>query len=50
VIIRFPNADTAKKWYFSKEYQQLKELRVNEFTTSGSDVFVEGFDPSTLNQ
>jgi hypothetical protein len=36
--------------YFSKEYQQLKELRVNELTTSGSAVFVEGFDPSTLNQ
>ena len=49
VIIRFPNAGIANKWYFSEEYQQLKDIRVNELTTSGSAVFVEAFDPSSLD-
>ncbi|MBN4075747.1 MAG: hypothetical protein COA71_13160 [SAR86 cluster bacterium] len=45
VLIRFPNADIANNWYSSEEYQPLKNLRINELTTSGSAVFVEAFDP-----
>lgn len=49
VLIKFPNADIANDWYTSEEYQPLKDLRINELTTSGSAVFVEGFGLSGPN-
>ncbi len=43
VIIRFPNLQTAHKWYHSNEYQYLKALRLS--ASKGDAVFMES-EPS----
>ncbi|MEM7542316.1 MAG: DUF1330 domain-containing protein [Pseudomonadota bacterium] len=48
VILKFPSLKTAQSWYNSEEYEPLKALRINELTSGGSAVFVEGFDAAAL--
>lgn len=48
VVIRFPTMAVAEQWYASEAYAPLKALRINELTTGGNAVFVEGFDPLAL--
>jgi uncharacterized protein (DUF1330 family) len=40
VVIEFPNADAARRWYFSPEYQQALKLR--QANSSGRLILVEG--------
>ncbi len=48
VVIKFPSMAVAETWHRSPEYQPLKAIRVNEVTTGGHAVFVEGFNPAAL--
>jgi len=48
VVIRLPSMQAAQDWYQSKEYQPLKELRINELTEGGSVALIGGFDPVAL--
>jgi uncharacterized protein (DUF1330 family) len=41
-ILRFPSLEMAQTWYNSKEYQPLKELRINELTEGGQILLVQG--------
>jgi uncharacterized protein (DUF1330 family) len=40
VVIEFPDADTAKRWYFSDEYQQALKLR--QANSTARVILVEG--------
>jgi uncharacterized protein (DUF1330 family) len=40
VVIEFPNADAARRWYFSPEYQQA--LKIRQANSSGRLILVEG--------
>lgn len=40
VLIEFPSLKSAKEWYYSKEYQQIKTLRAGAAT--GSLIAIEG--------
>lgn len=40
VVIEFPDADTARRWYFSPEYQQA--LKIRQANSSGRLILVEG--------
>jgi uncharacterized protein (DUF1330 family) len=40
VVIEFPNADAARRWYFSPEYQQA--LKIRQANSTGRLVLVEG--------
>lgn len=44
VVLEFPSMDQLKKWYYSKEYAPLIELRQQSAKTNLS--FVEGYIPS----
>ena len=44
VVIRFPNAETASRWYNSREYAPLKSARIEQLSNSGSIVLVPGFN------
>jgi uncharacterized protein (DUF1330 family) len=35
-VIRFPDRDTALRWYRSEEYAPLKQLRLEELATAGT--------------
>lgn len=50
VVIRFPGMEAAKNWYNSPAYEPLKALRRNELSDGGNAVFVDSFDPATLNR
>ena len=40
VVIEFPDADTAKRWYFSDEYQQA--LKIRQANSTARVILVEG--------
>ncbi len=40
VVIEFPDADTARRWYFSDEYQQA--LKIRQAHSTGRLILVEG--------
>jgi uncharacterized protein (DUF1330 family) len=40
VVIEFPDADTARRWYFSDEYQQA--LKIRQANSTGRLILVEG--------
>jgi uncharacterized protein (DUF1330 family) len=40
VVIEFPNADAARRWYFSPEYQQA--LKIRQANSSGRLILAEG--------
>jgi uncharacterized protein (DUF1330 family) len=40
VMIEFPSLDTAKKWYHSSDYAELKALRMSAVECNG--VVIEG--------
>ncbi len=40
VVLEFPSLETAKQWYESEEYQQIKPLRLQ--CTVGDMILVEG--------
>jgi uncharacterized protein (DUF1330 family) len=40
VVIEFPDADTARRWYYSDEYQQA--LKIRQANSTGRLVLVEG--------
>jgi uncharacterized protein (DUF1330 family) len=42
VVIEFPNADAARRWYFSEEYQQA--LKIRQAASRGRLILVEGAD------
>ena len=42
VVIEFPNADAARRWYFSPEYQQA--LKIRQANSTGRVTLVEGAD------
>jgi len=42
VIIKFPSMAVLEKWYSSKEYQDVKEIRINKLTNGGNMVLVPG--------
>jgi uncharacterized protein (DUF1330 family) len=42
VVIEFPNADAARRWYFSEEYQQA--LKIRQSASRGRLLLVEGAD------
>jgi len=44
VIIQFPSFQLAEEFYQSPVYAPLKKLRVDDLTTGGTVVLVEGFD------
>jgi uncharacterized protein (DUF1330 family) len=44
VLLKFFNLTIAEEFYHSKEYEPLKWLRVDELTTGGTVVLVEGFE------
>ena len=48
VLIRFPSMTAAREFYDAQAYAPLKALRINELTTSGNLILVEGFDPAAL--
>ena len=41
VVIEFINFEEAKKWYYSKDYQNILNLRIDN--SKGSLVLVEGY-------
>jgi len=43
VLIRFPSADEARRWYESPEYQKIAQHRFR--ASKGNAVIVEGFEP-----
>jgi uncharacterized protein (DUF1330 family) len=45
VVLEFPSMDAAKAWYTDADYQPLRDLRMNELTSSGSLSFVPAFKP-----
>lgn len=45
-ILEFPSRSAAEAWYASPEYAAFKHLR-HESTSSGSLVFLDGFEPPT---
>jgi uncharacterized protein (DUF1330 family) len=40
VVIEFPDADTAKRWYFSDEYQQA--LKIRQANSTARLILVDG--------
>jgi len=40
VVIEFPNADSARRWYFSEEYQQA--LKIRQANSTSRLILVEG--------
>lgn len=42
VVIEFPDADTARRWYYSEEYQQA--LKIRQANSTGRLMLVEGAD------
>jgi uncharacterized protein (DUF1330 family) len=40
VVIEFPNADSARRWYFSEEYQRA--LKIRQASSTGRLILVEG--------
>jgi len=40
VVIEFPDADTARRWYHSDEYQQA--LKIRQANSTGRLILVEG--------
>jgi uncharacterized protein (DUF1330 family) len=40
VVIEFPNADAARRWYFSGEYQQA--LKIRQANSTARVILVEG--------
>jgi len=42
VVIEFPDADTARRWYHSDEYQQA--LKIRQANSTGRLILVEGAD------
>jgi uncharacterized protein (DUF1330 family) len=40
VVIEFPDADTARRWYYSDEYQQA--LKIRQANSTGRLILVEG--------
>ena len=40
VVIEFPDVDTAKRWYFSDEYQQA--LKIRQANSTARVILVEG--------
>ena len=42
VVIRFPDAESARRWYESPEYAPLKRARVEELTHGGNIVLAPG--------
>ena len=40
VVIEFPDADTARRWYHSDEYQQA--LKIRQANSAGRLILVEG--------
>lgn len=42
VVIEFPDADTARRWYRSDEYQQA--LKIRQSASTGRLILVEGAD------
>jgi uncharacterized protein (DUF1330 family) len=40
VVIEFPDADTARRWYFSDQYQQA--LKIRQANSTGRLILVEG--------
>ena len=40
VITKFPNVESAKSWYNSKEYSLFKEMRVEELINSGNIILL----------
>ena len=45
VVLEFPSMDAAEAWYTDADYQPLRDLRMNELTSSGSLSFVPAFKP-----
>ena len=45
VVLEFPSMDAAKAWYTDADYQPLRDLRMNELTSSGSLSFVSAYKP-----
>ncbi|MEI6291589.1 MAG: DUF1330 domain-containing protein, partial [Chloroflexota bacterium] len=41
-ILRFPSLEKAQGWYYSAEYQPLRDLRINELTEDGRIMLLEG--------
>jgi uncharacterized protein (DUF1330 family) len=42
VVIEFPNAETARRWYYSDEYQ--KALKIRQANSTARVILVEGAD------
>jgi uncharacterized protein (DUF1330 family) len=40
VVIEFPDADTARRWYYSDEYQQA--LKIRQANSTGRVILVDG--------
>jgi len=40
VVIEFPDAETARRWYFSDEYQQA--LKIRQANSTGRLILIEG--------
>ena len=45
VVLEFPSMDAAKAWYADADYLPLRDLRMNELTSSGSLSFVSAYKP-----
>nr|WP_278381871.1 DUF1330 domain-containing protein [Pseudoalteromonas distincta] len=45
VVIEFESKEQAQKWYYSKEYTAIKDLRINA-TKAGWLIFADQFEAS----
>ena len=44
VVVKFPSAEAATRWYNSEEYAPFKTVRIEQLSKSGSVVMVPGFN------
>ena len=44
-VIEFPDRAAALRWYQSREYAPLKQLRLEELTTGGTVALFDGYQP-----
>jgi uncharacterized protein (DUF1330 family) len=42
VIIEFPSMDVLRKWYASKEYKKIKDIRIKNLTSGGNLILLPG--------
>jgi len=43
VIIKFPSMAVLKNWYSSKEYQEVKNIRISKLTDGGNMILVPAY-------